>query len=210
MCGGSPSVDNSIQEQMLADSRAAREEEEARKARIRAGTAKIDKTFGQFDDGFFDGYRDNYLGFYEPEVDRQFGDAQKQLTYGLARAGTINSSMAGEKQADLMTALGLQKAGVLSQANDATSKLRGNINTEKSSLVSLLNATGDSDRAANEALARSQQLYQAQPSYNMLGDLFGGVASGVGNYYSGVQNRKIYDTYFGGNSASGGSARVIP
>ncbi len=209
MCGGKPDVDNSIQEQMLADSKRAREEEEARAARIRTGTAKIDNDFGKFDDNFYTGFRDNYTGFYQPELDRKFTDARDDLTFALARAGTLNSSMAGQKSADLSTAYDVNRASILSDADGAAADLRANVNNEKSGLVSLLNATGDADRASNEALARSSQLLQTQPRFNPLGDIFAGVTSGIGNYFAGRQDRAATDTYFNGRSASAGSGRTV-
>lgn len=209
MCGSKPKVDTSYQKAMLKDAQRARADEEARKARIKDGTAKIDQNFARFDDAFFDGYRDSYMDFYQPELDRQFGDAKDELTYALARAGTLNSSMAGEKLGDLTSAYDTQRALTLSQANGEAQNLRGQIADEKSSLVALLNATGDSNRAANEALARSQQLFQRQPSYNPIGDVFLGAASGIGSYYAGRQNREAYDTYFGGRAPSQGSSRIV-
>lgn len=208
MCGGSPKVDTSVQDQMLADSRRARADEEARKARIAAGTATIDQNFAQFDTNFFDGYRDAHMGYVQPQLDAKFGDATEQLTYALSRAGTLNSSVAGQKQADLKSAYDTQLASSLSEANNAADALRGNIASEQSRLVSLLNATGDSDRAASEALARSQQLYRATPQVNSLGDIFAGISQGVGNYYAGQANQQAYDTYFGRNPSSTNS-RIV-
>jgi len=88
--------------------------------------------------------------------------------------------------------------------------LRGNVNQEKTSLTSLLNATGNSEMAANEALARSAQLFKAQPAYNPLGDIFGGAANGIGSYYAGKNDRATYDAYFNPGTAASksGSARV--
>lgn len=208
MCGAKPKIDTTVQDQMLADSREARAKEEARAARIKSGSGKIDDVFKGFDDGFYKGFRDKQTAFYQPEVDKQFGDAKDQLTYALARAGTLNSTIAGDKQAKLKGAYDIQTASTLSQAEDATASLRGNVNNEKSSLVSLLNATGDADRAANEATARSQQIFQKTPSYNPLGDIFGGVTGAIGNYAAGAQNRAAYQAYFGG-AKNAGSSRVV-
>lgn len=208
MCGAKPKIDNTVQNQMLADSRDARAKEEARATRIKTGAGKINDVFGGFDDGFYSGFRDKQTAFYQPEVDKQFGDAKDQLTYALARAGTLNSTIAGDKQAKLKGAYDLQSASTLSQAEDAAAGLRGNVNSEKSSLVSLLNATGDADRAANEATARAQQIFQKQPSYNPLGDIFSGVTGAIGNYAAGQQNRAAYATYFGGANGAGNS-RVV-
>jgi hypothetical protein len=209
MCGGKPKVDNTIQLQMLEDSRRARAEEEARLARIRQGTAKIDQTFAGFDDGFFNDYRNNIMNFYQPQIDDQFGDAQDDLTYAFARAGTLNSTMANEKSADLNKAYEVGLADLLADAQGQVNSLNSNINTEKSNLVSLLNATGDADRAANEALSRSQVLFERQPDYNALPDLFSGIAQGVGGYFQQQNNQRILDTYFGRSGTSGGSGRIV-
>lgn len=209
MCGSKPRVDNSVQIQMQEDARKAREAEEARQGRIRAGTAAIETQFGQFDDGFFKGYRDRHLDYLNPQLDRQFGDARDQLTFSLARAGTLNSTVAGERQARLQSAYDNEKASILAQAEGAATDLRGQVENEKSSLVSLLNATGDSERASNEALSRTQQLFRRQPTVSTLPDLFAGVAGGVGAYQGGVNQRQAYDTYFGARPASRGNSRVV-
>jgi hypothetical protein len=193
---------------MRADAERARAEEEARKARIQTGTDEIDRVFGGFDDSFFNSYRDNFTNLYLPELNQQFGDAKDQLTFGLARAGTLKSSMAGEQVADLTGRFDKAKTGIVADATGAAADLRGQVNNEKSSLISLLNATGDADRASNEALARSQQLFQRQPGYNPLGDIFGGAAQGIGNFMAQQQNQRISDAYFGrGTGASSG--RVV-
>lgn len=209
MCGSKPNVDNSVQIQMQEDARRARAEEEARQGRIREGNATIDAQFAGFDDNFFNNYRDTQLRFQQPQLDRQFGDAQDELTFALARAGTLNSSMAGDRQARLQTEYDTQRASLLAGAEGAAADLRGQINNEKSSLVSLLNATGDSQRASNEALSRSQQLFRRQPTVSNLPDLFAGVTSGIGAYQGGVNQRQAYDTYFGARPASGGNSRVV-
>jgi hypothetical protein len=207
--GGGGKEPLTIQEQMTRDANRARRIENRRIQRINKGEKRIDKIFGKFDKGFYKTYQNKYVNFYQPEIDDQFGDAQDELTYALARAGTLKSSIAGGKQADLRSAYKTQQAVTLSQAQDATSALRGNINNEKSGLISLLNATGDANRASNEALSRSQQLFREAPAYDPLGDIFAGVASGVGSYYAGQQERDAYDAYFGGRAPSSGSSRVV-
>lgn len=203
-----PDVDNSLQRQAQQDAATARAEEEARQARITAGTAQIDDTFGGFDDGFFNGYRDSILNFSQPQLDRQFGDARDELTFSLARAGTLNSSVAGQKQAELTSAYDTSMADLLANAQNQTNSLRGQVENERSSLLSLLNATGDADRASNEALSRSQVLFEAQPDYSLLPDIFSGVASGIGAFSQNQQRQQVLDTYFGGSNSSG-SSRIV-
>jgi len=194
---------------MLADSKAARAEEEARKARIKDGSARIDTNFAGFDQQFFDGIANNQMNLYQPELDDQFGKARDSLAFALARAGTLNSTIAGDKTAELGQKYDTQKATIASNAQAAADALKGRVATEKTSLTGLLNSTADSDRAANESLARSQQLFQEQPTYNALPDLFAGFASGVGNYYAGQQSRDAYAAYTNSRSPSAGSSRTI-
>lgn len=202
MCGfGSPKVDTSYQDQMMADAAEARRLEEERQGRVREGSAEIDRIFGGFDNGFFNRYRDQILNLSRPEIDRQFGDAKDELTYALARAGTLKSSMAGEKSADLFRRYDAARGDALASANSSADSMRNRVANEKSGLIALLNGTGDTERASNEALSRSQILFKAEPGYNPIGDLFGGIASGIGNYYAGRQNKNAIDTYFGDGGA---------
>lgn len=135
MCfGGEAEVDTTIRDQMLADAERARQDEEARKARIQTGTANIDTAFGNFNDGFYDGFRDNYMSLYQPELDQQFGNAKDDLTFAFARSGTLKSSMAGKKLADLLQAYDNQRSGLLADAEGATGQLRSRVANEKSGL----------------------------------------------------------------------------
>lgn len=209
MCFGSPKVDTTIQEQQLEEARLARQREEERTARIQEGSNRLDTQFGMFDDSFYGGRTQSYLDYYQPQLDDQFKNARDQLTYALARAGTLNSTLAADKTANLTKMYDTQRGAITSQALDATNQQRARINAEKSSLVAQLNATGDADRVSNEALARTQQMYGETPAYNPLGDIFAGVAAGIGNYVNAQNNSATYKTYFGNSGQSGGSASVI-
>ena len=214
MCGGGkPKVDNSAAEAARREAAEARRREEERKARIKAGTERIDETFGTFTDSYYDGIRDDYVDYYQPQLDRQLEDAREGLTFALARSGTLDSSIAAEKQADLTTHYNDNLASILSKAQNSAETQRRRVQGEKSSLVSLLNQTADADRVANEALARTKVLFNERPAYNPLGDLFGGLAAGVGNYLQHQRDRQLYDAYFGhtpgaakGNKSS---ARIV-
>jgi hypothetical protein len=202
VCGSSPKVDTSVQDQMLADSQEARRKEEGRQARIKDGTGQINDIFSGFGEEYYDDFRDTYLDYYQPQIDRQYGDAQDQLTYALTRAGTLKSTMAAEKFAKLGENYQDQRASTAANALSATSTLRGKTNSERSGLISLLNATGDADMAANEALSRSQQLFEEVPNVSPLGPIFAGVSSGIGNNYYNQQQQSLYDQYL--RSANGG------
>ena len=210
MCFQRPKVDNTIQKAQLADAEAARVKEAEREQRIVAGTEAINEQFSIFDDTFYSDRKDKYLDFYQPQLDDQFGKAKDDLTFSLARAGTLNSSMAGQKQADLLKSYGTESAGLLSQAEGEISSQKSRLQSEKSALTSQLNATGNADQVSNEALSRSQNLFTEQPTYGTLGNLFSGVANGIGSYNQGVDAGNQSNAYFGSAaSARSGSSRTV-
>lgn len=210
MCFSQPKVDTTIQQQQQQEAEAARRREEQRQARIERGTMRVDKAFGQFDDNFFQKRQNEYMGYYTPQLDDQFKKAQDSLTYAFARNGTLNSTMAADKQSELKSKYDTEQAGLLSQAKADVAQTQGRINGEKSALVSQLQSTADANRAANDATARTQQMFSEVPAYNSLGDIFSGVTGSVANYYNGRDAGTAYNTYFGANSArTGNTTRTV-
>ena len=57
------------------------------------------------------------LDYYQPDEQRQYDAAQRDLTYSLARAGTLQSSTAADKQGELAYSDALQKANIVANAN---------------------------------------------------------------------------------------------
>ena len=210
MCFGGPKVDDTIQRQQLEESRLARQREQEREDRIKAGTASIDQQFSQFDDNFYGKRTQSYNDYYQPQLDDKFSQARKDLTYALARAGTLNSSAAADKNALLSKQYAQQSSAINAKALGEADTLRQNVQNNKSSLVSELNATGDADAASNAALASTKMMFNQVPAYNPLGDIFSGVASGIGNVMGAYNAQQIYQA--GGVSGSNNydSSRQIP
>lgn len=208
MCGISgPKIDTTVQDQMLAEAKAAREREEARQARIKTGLTNIDQTFAGFDDNFYGGRKSAFLNFYQPQIEDQFKDARDQLTFGLARNGILNSTMAADSSGKLSKDYATNWASIVSKADADVNALKSNVANEKSALTAQLNATADADRVTNDALGRTQQMFETRPDYNPLGDIFSGVGDAFANYNTAQTNRAVYDTYFG--KKPGSSSRVI-
>ncbi len=158
----------------------ARADEAARQARIRQGTQRVGTIFdGQFNDDFFKGRQEAYIDYAKPQLEDQYGDAQKQLTFALARGGNLNSSVRGEKAADLQQRFDLTKQEItdkgLSYANEARSSVEG----ARSDLIGMLNATGDAEGAANSAVSRASTLSQPA-AFSPLSQLFGDITAGLG------------------------------
>lgn len=149
----------------------ARAEEEARQGRIREGTRSINDTFSRFDDNFFGDIRDAFVTFGQPQLDDQFRDASEKTTFDLARSGTLNSSIRGERNADLQKQYDIERQNLIDKARGYETEARNNVERSRGDLISMLQVTGDATGAANSALTRAATL-ATPPAYSPLGQLF--------------------------------------
>lgn len=163
MCFGGAPQDNSAE--------IARQQEAERQARVQAGTARINDAFSKFDDSYYSGLGKSYLNYYTPELERQYGDAQKKLTYGFADAGNLESGAANQKMADLGREYGVQRAQLSDRALGAQQQGQADVERNRSDLISQLEAGSGVESTATSALARAQSL-SAPPQYSPLGDVF--------------------------------------
>lgn len=158
----------------------ARADEQARQEKIRAGTVRVDDIFKQnFTDDFYNNRQSSYLDYATPQVDDQYNDAKKQLTYSLARAGTLDSSVRADKEAELGKEYTKQRQGIADQALSYKTQAMSNVEDARSGLISTLNANGDADGAANNAIARSSALSQPT-AFSPIGQLFGTFTNALG------------------------------
>lgn len=210
----------------------AREEEQRRQEKIRVGTRNVNAIFdggtykpildqtdrglvfgdeeqreGQFTDDFFEGRRKSFLDYYTPQVEDQYSDAQRELTFALARGGNLNSSTRGEQVGDLQKLYDTQTKSIADQALAHENQARTSVEDTRSNLIATLNATGDAQGAVNSALSRAAVL--SKPSaYDPLGQLFVDFTSGLGTQAaleraeaaSGGQYKPRYNTGLFGNT----------
>lgn len=158
----------------------ARKEEQERQERIRTGTKKVDTIFkNNFGDAFFDARRDAYTGYANPQLEDQYGDANKQLTFALDRGGLLNSSARGEKAGDLQKLYDLNKQEIADKGLSYSTQAKSSVEDARGNLISTLNATGDAEGAANAALTRATVLSEPA-AYSPLGQLFGDFTNTLG------------------------------
>lgn len=154
-------------------------QELARQQSIAYGTKSINDTFDkQFTPDFYKNIKQGYLDFANPQLDNQYRDAQKQLTYSLARSGNLDSSTRADQFGDLTTAYNQNRQQVAADANSRSSAAQDAVNSSRSGLISALNATGDATAAANNATSQAAAL-SAPPAYSAIGDMFGGLTSAL-------------------------------
>lgn len=134
---------------------------------------------GGFNDAFFKGRRDAYTSFATPQLEDQYGDAQKQLIFALDRSGNLDSSARGEKMSELQKLYDIQKQNVGDKALSYETQARTGVEDARANLIATLNATGDAEGAAKSALARSQAL-SAPVEYSPLSQVFTDFTNGLG------------------------------
>lgn len=138
-------------------------------------------TTGGFDDAFYNNFRQQVLDYYNPDEAKQYSEAQRDLTYNLARAGTLQSSTAADKQGDLAYNDALQKANIVANANAQTGNLQNQIQQNKSDLINQLYATDDPTEAANMAETSAHASQLQNPTLTPAAALFTPALSAAGS-----------------------------
>jgi hypothetical protein len=164
-------------------------------------------TTGGFDDSFYNNFTNAQLQYYMPAEDRQFTQAQSSLDYGLARAGTLNSSIADTQLANLTYQDALNKAQIQSTADTATAQLRDTVASDKNTAINQLYATENPSEAASTAAGLVGNVQLTTPQLNPIGQLFTPIAIGTGNALAGYTNPASYlpATGTGAAGTSGGA-----
>jgi hypothetical protein len=203
-----------------ANAAQARADEQARQAKVRTGTAKINSlfdgtpyvapvepvsplagvrggmfgqqaaaptgpdplagnTFGGFTEDFYKGREKAYSDFATPQLEDQLANARKQLTFALARSGTLNSSTRASKEAELAKEAGTARQGLADAALATGNQARNAVESARSDLINTLTSTGDVDSAVRSALARSTAL-SAPTQFSPIGSLFANFTSALG------------------------------
>ena len=139
------------------------------------------QTAGGFDDAFYNNYKQKVLDYYQPDEQRQYQEAQRDLTYNLARAGTLQSSTAADKQGDLAYNDAIQKANIVANANAQTGQLQNQIQSNKQDLINQLYATDDPTLTANLAESSAKASELQDPTLTPAASLFTPALTAVGS-----------------------------
>ena len=183
----------------------ARADEAARQARIKEGSANIDKSFGGFNDAFYNQRAKAYTDYANPQLADQYARTQQNLTYNLARQGLTASSEAARNAGELQRQYNDNRAQIAARGIDTANEARGQVEQNRSELLAQLNATSDPAAAAASAVNRAGILSQ-QSSFSPLGQLFAnttgllGNAATAGYYDRNAPGLTPYKQIFGGGN----------
>ena len=210
--GGSTAGDlASLENKIKEDPSAAMEMRELlRQHKVNLGKIGIDQAFSKFDDDYYKKYRDDYTGYYFPQLDEQYGKVTDKMTAILADRGILSSSIGSNKFADLAKEHSNARTNISNEALDAANKLRAQVESAKSNLYSLNEASADPQAINAQAIGQATALV-APPTYSPLGNIFAGALDAFGNYMSARQNRPYQNRsmYISPYPTGYGSGRVV-
>ena len=168
-------------------------------------TAKnaMDSAFGP---DFYNKFNQSILDYYLPQEGKQYNDARTSLSYSLARAGQLNSSVAGMNVANLSNQDAINRAQIASGADTQTAGLRTQVQQDEQSALNQLYSTEDPSVAANTAQNMVANASLTKPLLNPAGALFAPITVGVGNALSGFLNPTAYINPSAGGAGSTGAA----
>lgn len=159
-----------------------------------------------FNDEFYDQRKKSFMDYATPQLEKQYGDANKELSFALARSGLLNSSARATKAGDLQSLYDINKQDVADKALGYETEARTSVEDARQNLISMLNATGDDQGAASSAIARASTLSKPTP-YSPLGQLFAeftntlGIQAAQERSFAAGGPRPAYNTgIFGGKS----------
>jgi len=168
-------------------------------------------TTGGFGDDFYNKFRQSILDYYLPQEDEQYANARTGLNYNLARAGSLNSSVAAMDVGKLSEQDTMNRAQIASQADTQTAGLRTQVQQDQQQALNQLYSTEDPSVAANTAQNMVANANLTVPLLNPVGALFAPITAGVGNAISGFMNPYAYITGGGGAGGMGtGSVASTP
>jgi hypothetical protein len=203
MGGGSSASDRYAREQRAA--------EQARQSRIRQGMGQINAQFSKFTDDFYNQRADAYQRFAMPQLDQQYADASRGLTFALARQGIGQSSEGNRRFGDLQGQFDLNRQGIVDQSLASAADARRAVEDARAGLVSDLYATADPAAANSAALSRAAYLSTPQAP-SALGQLFANTLDGLNTYQAYRNDADAYRSALGAYGIGGpgtGSGRNI-
>lgn len=184
------------------------------------GTKMVNKTTKQWVPGqthkvagigqnFYDSFKNSILDYYNPEIERQFGEAQEQNLFDLARRGTLRSSQAAKNAAEIARERADADARVAADAERQTAGLRGDIANAQQSALSLLQQTEDPTAAANAAATEVNAIQSQAPQFNPLGELFSAAARSFAGYQQQQRDKRLYQQLAQGSNPWASSGRTV-
>lgn len=172
------------------EARYARQEEEGRQRRIKAGTESVRNKFKEsFDQKYYDDMlqkvNDYYIGakdkngvFQPGDVTTQFENARKQMQAALLRSGLADSTVGAQKEADATEQFERAKQDVQQRGIAMQQQRRQQVADAENTVTGQLINTADMAAANANATQAIRSNYE-MPSTPFLGQLFTDMTAGL-------------------------------
>lgn len=162
-------------------------QEAQRQAGINQGMQAIDQQFAGFTPSFYQQAATDYTNAVTPGMLADYRNTKNDLTYSLARAGILNSGAAVQRNQSLQNQLSQNESQIANNAQQQSSTLQANVNTQKGQLVDQLESSADPSSISEQATAAASQL-RAPSAIQPLGNMFADwsnqyLANNVANSY---------------------------
>ena len=187
-----------------------KDQEAKRQSDITAGKGSIDKAFSGYDQPYYDNYKTSYEGAYNPEVDRQFGEATDKITSAMAGRGMLGGTYSNWSQGEAQRTRDDARAKVGADAENAASTLKSNVNQRKNDLYQLNTTANDPQGIAAQATGAATSIAAPTPTTS-LGSVFGSVLGPIQAYQTANLNTVPGYGYGGyGNGYTTGQPAAAP
>jgi hypothetical protein len=146
----------------------ARKREEAKQLKIDDGINAVNALFGTDDKrNQYASHRANVYDLNKTALDDSYKDAQRNLTFSLARNGLSNSSISADKKSDLLTNYNdnIQKSNDL--ADSSSNNLKLSDERTRQNLVNSVSTGLDQTQAVSQALSNMQLNYDRASETNV-------------------------------------------
>lgn len=164
-----------------------KDQEAKRQSDVAAGKGSIDKAFSGFDQPYYDKYKTSYEGAYNPEVDRQFGEATDKITSGMAGRGMLGGTYSNWTEGEAQRTRDDARAKIGGDAENAASTLKSNVNQRKNELYGLNTTANDPQGIAAQATGSATSIPAPLPTTS-LGSVFGSVLGPVSSFQNAYMN----------------------
>lgn len=162
-----------------AEAERVRQAEMRRQENIVAGQGEISSAFGQFDDNFFNQRMQSFMDFATPQLDKQYEDQMRSLTASLARSGNLNSSLRGERMAQLQQEYDRGRLTLADQGRGFADQARASTDAARARLMESNASLADPGTIRASAAAEASRL-AINPQYSNLGTLLSNLSTDVG------------------------------
>jgi hypothetical protein len=208
MGGGDSAADKSAAQAKKA-SKEAKQTEKKRQKSVLEGQDRIEGAFSQYDDDYYGGFKQDYLDYYRPQIEREFTNTRGKLFTGLLERGMGESTVGAGKIADLQRRRDEEHTNAANQATDAANALRAKVENEKTNLYTLNLASAD-PQAINARAIGSATALAAPQAYSPIGQVFASALQPISYGVSAYNNRspQPYQTPYRVASGSG-SGKVV-